>query len=274
MRRVRARLREYGRPAGVLRGDDQTGCTPGLGPPRRGARAVTFLGGVSLRRRRPHESGDQEIADLAALADGSLGPERRVALEAEVAASPELGDRLAEQRLAVALARSAAEQVAAPPDLRARVEAQRSSRRARTPRRLALAGAGAAALVIAVGVGVAVLGSGSSTKTLHVALGPTDLAPGAGGTATLTKTSSGWRIVLHATGLPRLDGGRFYQAWLRNASGALVPVGTFNEGVDVTLWSGVSPKEFTTLTVTRERNDGDQSSSGEKVLAGTVAAGD
>jgi len=230
---------------------------------------------VSLRRRRPDESGDQEIAELAALADGSLGPERRVALEAEVAASPELADRLAEQRVAVAFARSAAEQVAAPPDLRARIEAQRSSRRARTPRRLALAGAGAAAaLVLAVGVGVALLGSESSAETLHAALGPTDLAPDAGGTATLTKTSSGWRIVLHATGLPRLDGGRFYQGWLRNATGALVPIGTFNEGVDVTLWSGVSPKQFTTLTVTRERNDGDQASSGEKVLVGTVSNGD
>jgi anti-sigma-K factor RskA len=218
------------------------------------------------------EADDQEIAELAALADGSLGPERRAALEAEVAASPELADRLAEQRLAVAYVRSAAEQVEAPPDLRARIEAQRSPRRVRTPRRLALAGA-AAALVLAVGVGVAVLGSGSSAETLHAALAPTDLAPAAAGTATLTKTSSGWRIALDATGLPRLDGGRFYQGWLRNASGALVPVGTFNEGTDVTLWAGVSPKEFTTLTVTRERNDGEQGSSGEKVLVGTVSAG-
>ena len=92
------------------------------------------------------------------------------------------------------------------------------------------------------------------------------------GSATLTKTSSGWRIELDATGLPRLEGDRFYQAWLRDAAGGLVPVGTFNEGVDVTLWSGVSPKTFTTLTVTRERNDGDQASSGEKVLVGTVDA--
>ena len=216
------------------------------------------------------EADDQEVAELAALADGSLGPERRAALEAEVAASPELADRLAEQRLAVAYVRSAAEQVEAPPDLRARIEAQRSPRRVRTPRRLALAGA-AAALVLAVGVGVAVLGSGSSAETLHAALAPTDLAPAAAGTATLTKTSSGWRIALDATGLPRLDGGRFYQGWLRNASGGLVPVGTFNEGTDVTLWAGVSPKEFTTLTVTRERNDGEQGSSGEKVLVGTVS---
>ena len=50
----------------------------------------------------------------------------------------------------------------------------------------------------------------------------------------------------------------------------LVPIGTFNEGRKVTLWAGVSPKDFTTLTVTREQADGDQTSSGEKVLVGTV----
>jgi hypothetical protein len=32
----------------------------------------------------------------------------------------------------------------------------------------------------------------------------------------------------------------------------------------------VSPKAFTTLTVTREQSDGDQASSGKKVLVGTV----
>ena len=82
--------------------------------------------------------------------------------------------------------------------------------------------------------------------------------PAASGKATLTKTASGWRIQLSATGLPRLENGRFYEAWLRNSSGVLVPVGTFNDGRHVTLWAGVSPKDFSTLTVTRERADGDQ----------------
>ena len=99
------------------------------------------------------------------------------------------------------------------------------------------------------------------------------MAPRAAGEATLTKTSSGWRIELDATGLPRLDNGRFYQAWMRNGAGVVVPIGTFNEGEDVTLWAGVSPKDFPTLTVTRERADGDQTSSGEKVLVGTVDTG-
>ena len=54
----------------------------------------------------------------------------------------------------------------------------------------------------------------------------------------------------------------------------LVPIGTFNEGRKVTLWAGVPPTDFTTLSVTREQADGDQSSSGEKVLVGTVDTGD
>ena len=125
-------------------------------------------------------------------------------------------------------------------------------------------------MVLAVGIGVGVFRSGTSGESFHAALAATELAPGAKGDATLTKTSSGWRIELDATGLPRLEGGRFYEAWLRNAAGVLVPVGTFNEGRKVTLWAGVSPKNFTTLTVTREEVDGDQASSGNKVLVGTV----
>jgi RES domain-containing protein len=78
---------------------------------------------------------------------------------------------------------------------------------------------------------------------------------------------------LDATGLPCLAGGRFYEAWPRNPAGVLVPIGTFNEGRNVTLWAGVSPKLFSTLTVTREQADGDQTSSEEKVLVGKVNTG-
>ena len=211
---------------------------------------------------------------MPALADGSLAPEQRVALEARVAASSKLADRLAEQQRAVALTRSAGEGVEAPPALRARIEAQRRPRHASPPRRLVLVGAAtAAAAIVAVGVGLSVLDSGTSAQRFHAALASTELSPGATGEATLTKTTSGWRIELDATGLPRLDTGRFYEAWLRDAAGVLVPVGTFNEGKNVTLWAGVSPADFPTLTVTRERADGDQSSSGEKVLVGTVDTG-
>jgi anti-sigma-K factor RskA len=222
-----------------------------------------------MRRRR----GGEATAELAALADGSLPPEKHAALEARVAASAELAERLAEQQQALALMRTSVEDVDAPAGLRARIEAQRHARRVWGPPRLVSTGlAVAAALAVAIGL-TAALRSGPPGGGLRAALGPTDLAPGATGEATLTKTSAGWRIELEAAGLPRLDKGRFYEAWLRNEAGVLVPIGTFNEGPKVTLWAGVSPKSFTTLTVTREQADGNQASSGMKVLVGKVNSG-
>ena len=170
------------------------------------------------------------------------------------------------------LTRAASAEVDAPTALRARIEAQRRAGRTPVSRRLVAVGAAAAVAAVVV-IGLALFRSSSTQERFQAALAATALAPGAKGEATLTKTSSGWRIELDATGLPRLDGGRFYQAWLRNASGVVVPVGTFNEGTKVTLWAGVSPRVFKTVTVTRERADGDQTSSGEKVLVGTVDTG-
>jgi hypothetical protein len=216
-------------------------------------------------RISPHR--DIDPAELAGLADGSLDQRRRAAVEARVAATAELAELLSEQERAIALTRAAAADVEAPAALRARIEAQRRPRRRR---RAAVIGAFATTAAVAAAV-VGALDSGTSGERLHAALRPTGLVPNARGEATLKRTSSGWRIHLHAPGLPRLADGRFYEAWLRGTDGALVPIGTFNEGTNVTLWAGVSPKTFKILTVTRERADGDQASSGEKVLAGTVA---
>ena len=151
-----------------------------------------------MRRRRDDETGAQEIAELAALADGSLMPERRAALEARVAESSELADLLAEQQRAVAFARGAAAEVEAPPALRARVEGQRRVRRLRAPSGLVLTGA-IATVAVAVAVAVVVLRSGSSGERLQAALAPTNLARGATGEATLTKTSSADRAARDGT---------------------------------------------------------------------------
>jgi anti-sigma-K factor RskA len=225
-----------------------------------------------MSRRREHTNGEGEVVELAALADGSLSPERHAALEEQVAESDDLAARLDEQRRAMALFQGAADEVDAPASLRSRVDTLRSKgHRTWWRPRVVLAGAALAAVIV-VAVGVVLRDSVTSTQRFHAALAATDLAPGADGKATLTKTSSGWMIEFDASGLPRLDDGRFYEAWLKNADGTLVPIGTFNEGREVTLWAGVSPVDYPTLTVTRERADGDQTSSGEKVLVGTVDA--
>jgi hypothetical protein len=222
---------------------------------------------MPMKRRREDDPGSHELAEIAALADGSLAPARRAALEAQVASDPELADLLAEQKRAVALMRGAAAEVEAPLALRERIAAPARARRAPLRRGLILAGA-VVPVVLAIAIGVRVLDSGTSGESFRAALAPTAVTPGAAGDATFTKTDSGWRIELDATGLPRRQGGLFYQAWLRSPGGGLVPIGTFNEGQNVTLWAGVSPKDYPTLTVTLERADGEQASSGEKVLAG------
>lgn len=132
----------------------------------------------------------------------------------------------------------------------------------------------AAAAVVAVVAAMVVTGDKNDAETFSMTLAPTEALPAASGAATLTRTDSGWRIELDATGLPRLDEGDFYQAWLRNDDGTLVPVGTFNEGADVVLWAGVSPALYPTLTITRESDDNDQASSGDRVLVGTIASAD
>jgi hypothetical protein len=131
----------------------------------------------------------------------------------------------------------------------------------------------AAAVLLAIGVGVGIQVTRDDDQVQFAAsLKATDLAPTASGDVTLTKTASGWRIELHATGLPRRADGEFYEAWLKDSSGRLVPIGTFNDGRDVTLWAGVGPAAYPTLTITREVADGNQASSGQVVLVGHASA--
>jgi hypothetical protein len=135
------------------------------------------------------------------------------------------------------------------------------------------AGAAIAALC-AVAVVIALVsgkdGSPSGTQPLKFAMvvNGTPLAPNAHGSATLEKTISGWRINLTATGLPPLTNGRYYQAWVKNAAGILVPVGTFNDARNVTLWSGAPITQYRTFSVTRQLANGNPKSSGQKVLVG------
>jgi hypothetical protein len=99
----------------------------------------------------------RELAELCALADGTLPAERRPEVEARVAASPELLELVERQRRAVVATRALAEEPT-PAPLREAVEALRSGRDARRSRawrlvpRLALAGGLAAAVAVVAAV--------------------------------------------------------------------------------------------------------------------------
>lgn len=189
---------------------------------------------------------------------------RRVLADAAlwVEPAPELQERIVG---AIAGAGDRSRSVALPPSATDELAGRRAGRIRYTVIGLA------AAIVLSVGIGVVVTTNhGGRPVQFAAALRGTDLAPGASGRITLTRTTSGWRIQLKATGLPRRDNGDYYEAWLKSSTGILVPVGTFNESTDVTLWAGVAPSSFPTFTITRQRASGGPASSGQVVLAGST----
>jgi hypothetical protein len=131
--------------------------------------------------------------------------------------------------------------------------------------------AGPAAAAIALVIGIAALTGGGTGADFTGNLAATAAAPAARATAHITKNQAGFRFVLDAHGLPKLPVGQYYQAWLKDVHGTLVPIGTFSSSDGrVTLWSGVSPTDFNVISVTIEAADGDQGSSGRRVLTGEV----
>jgi hypothetical protein len=159
--------------------------------------------------------------------------------------------------------------------IRMRADASAHVRR-RRPRRRATRTltAAVAAAILAVGVAAALTAYRDTARTDFAAqLTGTDLAPSARASAAITKRRGGFTVMLDAHGLSPLPPGEFYQAWLENPVGTLVPIGTFSSSDRrITLWSGVSPKDFRTMTVTIEQSDGNQSSSDRRVLTGAVHA--
>src|SRR5437763_5784281 len=87
-----------------------------------------------------------ELAELSALADGTLEPTRRGAVEAHIAASPELSALYERERRVVAALHEARASDHAPAALRARIEAARPKRTVVARRRVGYAAALAGAL--------------------------------------------------------------------------------------------------------------------------------
>src|SRR5947209_3377529 len=93
-----------------------------------------------------------QMADLSALADGSLEPERREIIRAWIASSPELSELYERECAAVRVLHEAATE-RAPAGLRLRLEAERAGRTRKPRVRIGygvLAGAVAAAAIVAV----------------------------------------------------------------------------------------------------------------------------
>lgn len=145
--------------------------------------------GIKSRGRslwKKHEMRDEtnitetDLADIAALADGSLAAGRRAAVEARVAASAELAAELDRQRRATSRIADAQRQVRAPAELRARIGAERVRRGRRgLSRRLGLATGGALAAAAAV-VALIISTTGVSGTTILAEAAATHARPAAG----------------------------------------------------------------------------------------------
>lgn len=97
-----------------------------------------------MRLRFPGKKADsegEELAELSALADGTLDPARRAEAEARIADSPELRKLYQREREVVGALRATAASERAPARLRERIESARAPAKPRTRLRAGLAGA-------------------------------------------------------------------------------------------------------------------------------------
>ena len=125
-----------------------------------------------------------------------------------------------------------------------------------------------AAIAITGGVLAARRDSGADFKGN---LAATALIPRARASAEMYHSNAGFRVELEAHGLPTLTGPEYYQGWLKNEAGTAVPIGTFSSSNGkVTLWAGVSPKEFRTFSVSIESTTEAHVPSGRGVLVGAM----
>jgi hypothetical protein len=145
--------------------------------------------------------------------------------------------------------------------------------------RPALLGA-AAVVVLLIGAVVVLSALDGATGGAQVAtaLTPTGLVPDVDGEAEFTESDTGVAIALDAPLLPRLDGERYYEAWVITADERVIAVGTFRSGGGVQLWAGVDFDDIRGFAISRERTEfGDspeQRGSGEVVLRATIVVGD
>jgi hypothetical protein len=121
-----------------------------------------------------------ELAEISALADGTLDPAERKRVQVRVERSPQLRAIYERERQVIALLTRARETDRAPASLRARIEAARPSRARRARRRFAFAGSVAVGLAVLVTALVLILPAGTpAAPSVSQAAGLAALGPAA-----------------------------------------------------------------------------------------------
>jgi anti-sigma-K factor RskA len=224
---------------------------------------------------------------------GELDPEGAADFERRLAADAELREEVERLRPLVArLEQMPAEAwepaepppLAMPPDAEAEREpaaqAERGRRRLRLPTLTLrpLPAAGLAILLVAIGLVAGLLVEGGSSAEpaggAELALGRIDDGP-AGASGDVEVAANDSRATLVVEGLDPNGADQFYEAWLLDADGKMIALGSFKVGEDgraeVQVPIPVSPSQYTYFDVSLQEDNGDPAHSGISVLRGSTS---
>jgi anti-sigma-K factor RskA len=161
-----------------------------------------------------------------------------------------------------------------PPELKERVLARASSEvpaRSRGGWRL---WAPAAALLVMAVLGAGLLWTITKDSSEGIPLAATAPTSEGGGELSGEMEEGNLQIELVVWGLPELQNDEYYELWYAKEDGGRISCGTFRaqpEGqTTVKLTAPASAVSYPEIEVTREPDDGDPGSSGEKVLVGDL----
>jgi hypothetical protein len=214
---------------------------------------------------REHDRA-RELLGLYALEE--LSPEEESELREHLNGCPACREEMEVLRKARSRLRGAF--VAPPPELKQRVM-DRLPRRAKRRSTFLVA---AALLLVFISGGTFFAGLIAPAEYATSSLGPTALAPGAGGEARLRESGANVQVSLEVWGLPNQRSDEFYEVWFVRGE-ERVSAGSFTVGPEGRAKINASvpaelAKEYPAVGITAEEAPGDPRPSGEKVLGGEL----
>ncbi len=133
----------------------------------------------------------------------------------------------------------------------------------------------AAALLVVAILGVGILPAILGDSSAGIPLTATALAPEASGVVRGERVGENLQIALEVQGLPELREDEYYEMWYAKEDGERISCGAFRTGPEgrqttVSFTTPVNARAYPEIEITREPDDGDPDSSGEKVLEGRL----
>lgn len=242
-----------------------------------------------LARRLHHVVGDGAAPDSSApYVDDQGRPSQRfvaevgdpvVALLADPAMWAPAPDHVIDEVLASAGVDASADPATGAPTTGGR-RGVRSTHRSSRFRQVRAGVIGGVLTIVFLTVGIVAFsaaGEPPAVASFDAELVPTGLVPDVDGTIEVTELDGGLQIELDAPSLPRRVQGAFYEGWLRLDDDRLVPIGTFQTGIDVTLFAGIDLDDVTELVIAQGEavaGDGPRSGPDEVVLKADLPPAD